>query len=143
MLYEKNCSVQTARDRLGAFLFEGEDVFKTVGSLSGGEQSRLRLCMLMDEEINLLFLDEPTNHLDIASREWVEAALDDYEGTLIFVSHAVRRADRPDRRARAVYGESLLGGGAHARICATDDGGRSCQDGIPAGQLLQLPSGQP
>ena len=87
MLYEKNCSVQTARDRLGAFLFEGEDVFKTVGSLSGGEQSRLRLCMLMDEEINLLFLDEPTNHLDIASREWVEAALDDYEGTLIFVSH--------------------------------------------------------
>jgi len=87
MLYEKNCSVQTARDRLGAFLFEGEDVFKTVGSLSGGEQSRLRLCMLMDEEINLLFLDEPTNHLDIASREWVEAALDDYDGTLIFVSH--------------------------------------------------------
>ena len=47
MLYEKNCSVQTARDRLGAFLFEGEDVFKTVGSLSGGEQSRLRLCMLL------------------------------------------------------------------------------------------------
>ncbi|MBQ1264479.1 MAG: ABC-F family ATP-binding cassette domain-containing protein, partial [Oscillospiraceae bacterium] len=72
MLYEKNCSVQTARDRLGAFLFEGEDVFKTVGTLSGGEQSRLRLCMLMDEKINLLVLDEPTNHLDIASREWVE-----------------------------------------------------------------------
>ena len=58
MLYEKNCSVQTARDRLGAYLFEGEDVFKTVSSLSGGEQSRLRLCMLMDEKINLLVLDE-------------------------------------------------------------------------------------
>ena len=87
MLYETGCTPQAARDRLGAYLFSGEDVFKTVGSLSGGEQSRLRLCMLMDEKINLLILDEPTNHLDIAAREWVEDALQDYEGTLIFVSH--------------------------------------------------------
>ena len=87
MLYEKNCTPQVARDRLGQFMFSGEDVFKTVGTLSGGEQSRLRLCMLMDEKINLLILDEPTNHLDIASREWVEAAIEEFEGVLLFVSH--------------------------------------------------------
>ena len=87
MLYEKNCSPQVARDRLGVFLFQGEDVFKKVGELSGGEQSRLRLCMLMDEKINLLILDEPTNHLDIASREWIEAAIEEFEGVLLFVSH--------------------------------------------------------
>ena len=87
MLYEKNCTPQVARDRLGQFLFQGEDVFKQVGNLSGGEQSRLRLCMLMDEKINLLILDEPTNHLDIASREWIEAAIEEFEGMLLFVSH--------------------------------------------------------
>ena len=87
MLYEKNCTPQTARDRLGAFMFQGEDVFKEVRNLSGGEQIRLRLCMLMDEKINLLILDEPTNHLDIASREWVEAAIEEFEGVLLFVSH--------------------------------------------------------
>ena len=87
MLYEKNCSPQMARDRLGAFMFSGEDVFKQVQNLSGGEKSRLRLCMLMDEKINLLILDEPTNHLDIASREWIEAAIEEFEGVLLFVSH--------------------------------------------------------
>ena len=87
MLYETNCSTQEARDRLAAFRFRGEDVFKCVSSLSGGEQSRLRLCMLMDEKINFLILDEPTNHLDVASREWIEEAVSEYDGNLLFVSH--------------------------------------------------------
>ena len=87
LIYDDKALPQDARDRLAAFNFTGEDVFKTVGSLSGGEQSRLRLCMLMKSDINFLILDEPTNHLDIASREWIENALDDYGGTLLFVSH--------------------------------------------------------
>ena len=87
MLYDLDCTAQTARNRLASFKFRGEDVFKPVSALSGGEQSRLRLCMLMDSKINLLILDEPTNHLDIQSREWIEEAVEEYEGNLLFVSH--------------------------------------------------------
>ena len=87
MLYEADCDYQTARNRLAAFGFRGEDVFKTVSVLSGGEQSRLRLCVLMRDDINLLMLDEPTNHLDLISREWMEDALADYGEALLFVSH--------------------------------------------------------
>ena len=87
MLYDCRCQPQQARDRLAAFGFRGEDVFTPVGALSGGERSRLKLCMLMGSDINFLILDEPTNHLDIASREWMEDALSDYEQTLLFVSH--------------------------------------------------------
>ena len=88
MLYEKKgMTAQSARNRLAQYQFQGEDVFKSVSALSGGELSRLRLCMLMDEQTSFLILDEPTNHLDIAAREWVEEAVEAFDGTLLFVSH--------------------------------------------------------
>ncbi len=84
---ECRCTMQEARDSLGAFGFTGEDALKAVGTLSGGEQSRLRLCILMRADVNLLILDEPTNHLDIPSREWMEDAISSYGEALLFVSH--------------------------------------------------------
>ncbi|MBR4072661.1 MAG: ABC-F family ATP-binding cassette domain-containing protein, partial [Clostridia bacterium] len=76
-----------ARSALGAFLFSGEDVFKTVDMLSGGERVRLALCKIFKRKPNFLILDEPTNHLDMIGKETLESILDDYTGTLLFVSH--------------------------------------------------------
>ncbi|MGI6180692.1 MAG: ABC-F family ATP-binding cassette domain-containing protein [Agathobaculum sp.] len=87
LIYDKNVSMQVARNRLGSFQFTGEQQMKTVSMLSGGEKSRLRLCELMYDPLNLLILDEPTNHLDLASREWIEEAVEAFDGTLLFVSH--------------------------------------------------------
>jgi ATP-binding cassette subfamily F protein 3 len=75
------------RSFLGKFLFTGEDVFKRVGDLSGGEKGRLALAKLIYTECNVLVLDEPTNHLDIPSREALEAALEAYPGTILTISH--------------------------------------------------------
>ncbi len=75
------------RNTLAAFLFRDDDILKKVGSISGGQQNRLMLCKLVLSQPDVLVLDEPTNHLDIASRETLEQALDDYEGTVIVVSH--------------------------------------------------------
>ena len=87
LIYDKNWSMQQARNRLGAFQFSGEDQLKLVKTLSGGEKSRLRLCELMYDPLNMLILDEPTNHLDILAREWIEEAVENFTGTLLFVSH--------------------------------------------------------
>ncbi len=87
MREETGLDTQTARNRLGAFNFRDKDVFTFVSDLSGGEKSRLKLCILMQKDIDFLILDEPTNHLDIISREWVEDALSDFGGTMLFVSH--------------------------------------------------------
>lgn len=105
-----------SRGRLAQFLFYGKDVFKPVAGLSGGEWSRLRLAVLMRQKPNLLLLDEPTNHLDIASREALEEALEEYDGTILAVSH-----DRffINRIARRVW--SLESGELRATLGGYDD----------------------
>ena len=87
IMYEYGTSEEEARSYLGAFLFKGDDVFRIIGDLSGGEQSRLAFLKLMLEGANFLILDEPTNHLDIPAKEAVEEALMAYPGTFLAVSH--------------------------------------------------------
>lgn len=82
-----NLTETEARNALGAFLFSGDDVFKNVNMLSGGEKVRLALCKILKTRLNVLVLDEPTNHMDIVGKETLESMLKDYKGTLIFVSH--------------------------------------------------------
>ena len=107
MAARRGLSAQSARNRLAAYDFRGEDVFKPVSVLSGGEQSRLRLCMLMDDDVNFLILDEPTNHLDIAAREWIEEAVEAYDGTLLFVSHDRYFINRFATRIWELEGETV------------------------------------
>jgi len=87
VLQAKNLPLEQARGFLGRFLFTGEDVFKPIACLSGGERGRVALAVLSLQGANLLLLDEPTNHLDIASQELLEQVLRDFDGTILFVSH--------------------------------------------------------
>ena len=82
-----NLTETEARNALGAFMFTGEDVFKNIDMLSGGEKVRLALCKILKRRPNVLVLDEPTNHMDIVGKETLESMLKDFSGTLIFVSH--------------------------------------------------------
>ena len=94
ILEVKNLPLTEARSFLGRFLFSGDDVFKQIRDLSGGEQSRVALAKLVLQRANFLLLDEPTNHLDIVSQEILEDVLDDFEGTIILVTHDRYLVDR-------------------------------------------------
>ena len=87
LCYAIESGEEKARNILAGFHFKAKDVLKKVGTLSGGEKSRLKLCLLMQDNVNFLILDEPTNHLDIESREWIEDAIYDFNGTILFISH--------------------------------------------------------
>ena len=133
MLYDLDCTAQTARNRLASFKFRGEDVFKPVSALSGGEQSRLRLCMLMDSKINLLILDEPTNHLDIQSREWIEEAVEEYEGNLLFVSHDRYFIDRFATRVWMLEGGKITDfKGTYQEYLSAKERGKLADPGAPS-----------
>jgi ATP-binding cassette, subfamily F, member 3 len=87
LLSVKNLPIEQARGLLGRFLFTGDDVFKSIGVLSGGERGRVALAKMALQGANFLLLDEPTNHLDIGSQELLERVLKDFDGTILFVSH--------------------------------------------------------
>ena len=144
MLYDCRCQPQEARDRLAAFGFRGEDVFTPVGTLSGGEKSRLRLCMLMGADINFLILDEPTNHLDIASREWMEDALSDYEQTLLFVSHDRYFIEKFATRIWALAGGRITDfRGGYSEFCQWRDRQEVFRQNERAAQKKKEPKAEP
>jgi len=102
ILHDQNMGEEAARNLLGRFLFSGDDAYKPVSALSGGERSRLALARLTLERANFLVLDEPTNHLDIGAREVLEDVLDGYDGTMLFVSHDRYFVDRIANRIWAI-----------------------------------------
>ena len=104
----KKCSPKSARKHLASYLFRGEDVFKPIDGLSGGERARLALAILALEGANFLILDEPTNHLDIPARESLQDVLEAYEGTILLVSHDRYLIDRLATRVWEIRNEKLI-----------------------------------
>jgi ATP-binding cassette subfamily F protein 3 len=130
------------RGVLGRFLFSGDEVEKRVSSLSGGEKARLMLAKLVVEGPNLLVLDEPTNHLDIASREVVEAALDEFEGTLLVVSHDRYFLDREMTHIWEIHqGRVIQHAGAYSEYLESRDKVRALAPALPQEPVLKpMPS---
>ncbi len=129
VLAHKPMSKEEARNYLGQYLFRGDDVFKRVGDLSGGERGRLALALLALDEANFLLLDEPTNHLDIPSQEVLQAVLEQFDGTIVLVSH-----DRylVDRLATQIWelrdgdpGRLYVFDGTYQEFLATKEGGEA------------------
>ena len=107
IVYGYGLTEENARNLLGAFLFKGDDVYRTIGELSGGEQSRLAFLKLMLTGANFLVLDEPTNHLDISSKEAVENALRSFDGTFLIVSHDRYFLERTTNRTLELDGGTI------------------------------------
>jgi ATP-binding cassette subfamily F protein 3 len=108
LLAHKEMDDEKARNHLAQYLFRGDDVFKLVSTLSGGERARLALAILALEGSNLLLLDEPTNHLDIPAREALQEVLDQYQGTILLVSHDRYLIDRLATHIWEIRGHKLL-----------------------------------
>lgn len=126
VLAHKPISKEEARNYLGQYLFRGDDVFKLVGDLSGGERGRLALALLALDEANLLLLDEPTNHLDIPSQEALQAVLEQFDGTIVLVSHDRYLVDRLATQIWELREDQLhIFAGTYQEFLATKEGGES------------------
>jgi len=133
-------SEQEARTLLGAFLFRGDDVFKPVKVLSGGEKSRLALVKLLLAPPNLLLLDEPTTHLDMASIDAVIQALEDYQGTLVFVSHDLHFIRKLGKRTIRIEAGRITNYAGDYDYYLWKSGSASAQSGLVEGLRDARPS---
>jgi ATP-binding cassette, subfamily F, member 3 len=139
VIAHKPMSKLDARNYLGQYLFRGDDVFKQVSDLSGGERGRLALALLALDEANFLLLDEPTNHLDIPSQEALQAVLEQFDGTIVLVSHDRYLVDRLATRIWELRAQRLhVFAGTYQEFLATKEGGESLVTSISS--KVALPS---
>ncbi|VAW31542.1 Bis-ABC ATPase YheS, partial [hydrothermal vent metagenome] len=137
VIAHKPMSKVDARNYLGQYLFRGDDVFKLVGDLSGGERGRLALALLALDEANFLLLDEPTNHLDIPSQEALQAVLEQFDGTIVLVSHDRYLVDRLATQIWELRDQRLyVFEGTYQEFLATKEGGESLITSISSKVVL-------